>query len=267
MHNNNLVHRDIKPDNILLRAANTWQLCLINFGLVYRPKFTSTDQQPRCGSEGPASVTGTLAYASLNAHRAISKISASNACAMIDYESFVTDLTFRDDLESLAYTLISLLRGSLPWTHYMEHGSIRGQLRQIQEQKKSYSGQRLASGLPSEFAMLVDYARSLPFDAVPDYAELRQKFKQCSSQSPSDEVTMIPQVPQSPKGMYVSVLRGRCRTTYSTFAASPRPLPPLKIGQLVLAQVLSATTIEGYSAQAGHERSYIHDPSLVSHQW
>lgn len=98
----------------------------------------------------------------------------------------ISDLSFRDDLESLAYTLVSLLRGTLPWSPYTNHGSIRGRLRQIHEQKKSYTGQRLALGIPPEFGMLVDYARSLSFDTLPDYAEWRRRFRQCPSQWPSD---------------------------------------------------------------------------------
>lgn len=43
--------------------------------------------------------------------------------------------------------------------------------------------------------------------------------------------------------------------------------PPVEPGHLVLAQLMSAMSIEGYSAQAGHEKSYIHDTSLTSHEW
>ncbi|KAF8594796.1 kinase-like protein, partial [Ceratobasidium sp. AG-I] len=169
MHSHGLAHRDIKPDNMVLKAPGSWRLCLIDFGLLYRPALTAANQLPRCSPEGPVSIFGTLSYASINAHWAI-------------------NLTFRDAFESLAYTHIPL--------PYTEHGSIRGQLRQIHEQKINYSGQRLALGLPPEFGMLVDYARSLSFDALPNYTEWRRRFKQCLSQWPGDVAIQAIQAPQ-----------------------------------------------------------------------
>ncbi|KAG8697237.1 hypothetical protein FRC08_006661, partial [Ceratobasidium sp. 394] len=91
------------------------------------------------------------------------------------------------------------------------------------------------------------YARSLPRDQVPDYVEWRRKFQQCAGSKPLDPV--LP------------------RAAQSLGTPSCRPPPPVKPGQLVLARVLSAVTIEGYSAQAGHEASYIHDSSLASPEW
>jgi hypothetical protein len=46
-----------------------------------------------------------------------------------------------------------------------------------------------------------------------------------------------------------------------------QPQAPIKVGQVVLVQLLSATTAENYSAQAGHEISYVHDPSLEMADW
>ncbi|KAF8595250.1 kinase-like protein [Ceratobasidium sp. AG-I] len=229
VHGCGIVHRDVKPGNILLKTPGQWQLCLIDFGLSYRPKTPNEHQNALDSSDGPVSVFGTLPYASLNAHR-------------------TSDLHYRDDLESLAYTLIFLLRGSLPWFHYTRNGSVIGRLRQVYEQKKSYSGQRLASGLPREFGGLLDYARSFPAGAMPDHAEWRKRLRQHQYQ---------PQMPVSAVG--AGPIVGSDSLT--------RPPPPVEVGQLVVAQVMSAVSIEGYSAQAGHEESYIHDTSLTAQEW
>ncbi|KZT03986.1 kinase-like protein, partial [Laetiporus sulphureus 93-53] len=179
MHSHGVVHRDIKPDNILLQIPSSSQVCLIDFGLACRPAKVDRAKQPRPpNSGGPVSIFGTLPYASLNAHQGL-------------------DLSYRDDLESLAYTLLFLLRGSLPWSRYTEHGTTLGRLRQVHEQKKVHDGHRLASGLPAEFGLLVDYARSLSAGEVPDYAAWRLKFKQCTDHTTDAKKAVQQTVPSS----------------------------------------------------------------------
>lgn len=92
----------------------------------------------------------------------------------------IIELTYRDDVESLAYALLYLLRGSLPWFHYAHHGTPCGRLRQVYLQKKRYDGAQLALELPAEFGELVDYSRSLPAKMRPDYGEWQSKFKKAS---------------------------------------------------------------------------------------
>nr|GAT58889.1 kinesin-like protein [Mycena chlorophos] len=99
VHSHGVVHRDIKPSNIMRRTTDnsddTFQFCLIDFGLARKAETTFDPPEP-----GPYSrVTGTLPYASLNAHS-------------------TSRLSYRDDVESLAYTLINLKVGSLPWSAF-----------------------------------------------------------------------------------------------------------------------------------------------------
>lgn len=102
----------------------------------------------------------------------------------------------RDDLESLAYMLISFLRGTLPWRKLeapMEPPGLcsatpseREQLLQhynpvsatwdLIRDAKIANEELLTLGLPPEFDVLYRYARSLEFDDLPDYAGLRKLF-------------------------------------------------------------------------------------------
>jgi hypothetical protein len=86
------------------------------------------------------------------------------------------DLNPRDDLESLAYTLLFLLKGSLPWQAYSEHGSDLGRIAQVREQKRKWTGPRLAEYTLPEFGRLVDYARGLEFTGRINYAHFRTQF-------------------------------------------------------------------------------------------
>ena len=86
------------------------------------------------------------------------------------------DLNPRDDLESLAYTLLFLLKGSLPWQAYSDHGTALGQIYQVREQKRRWKGSELSKHCPREFGWLVDYARRLKFTEHIPYARVRARF-------------------------------------------------------------------------------------------
>ncbi|KAK6161904.1 hypothetical protein DH2020_001745 [Rehmannia glutinosa] len=98
LHSRGYVHGDVKPENFLLGPPGTpdaKKLFLVDLGLATRWRDNSTglhvdyDQRPDV-------FRGTVRYASVHAH-------LGRTCSR------------RDDLESLAYALIFLLRGRLPW--------------------------------------------------------------------------------------------------------------------------------------------------------
>jgi hypothetical protein len=80
-------------------------------------------------------------------------------------------LTRRDDLESLAYVLIYLMHGSLPWQSTT--GKSTTELLDI---RTAITPSTLCEGLPAEFEVFLSYARSLEFKQKPDYQYLRGLF-------------------------------------------------------------------------------------------
>jgi hypothetical protein len=82
----------------------------------------------------------------------------------------------RDDLESLAYTIIFLARGDLPWTT----DSIYNDREAVLRKKMSIVAEELCEGLPPPFSEFVSYVRSLGFDEKPDYKHLHTILLRCS---------------------------------------------------------------------------------------
>lgn len=110
---------------------------------------------------------GTARYASINAQSG-------------------SELSRRDDLESLAYVLIYLLRGSLPWQ------DISGsQKKKMLQMKKTVSLDVICEGLPVEFQLLLKHARTLKFEERPNYQHLRGLMQRLLSQNSSLEPSVV----------------------------------------------------------------------------
>lgn len=155
VHSKGYVHGDVKPENFLLGPTGTPQekkLFLVDLGLATKWKDRSTglhvdyDQRPDV-------FRGTVRYASVHAH--LGRIGSR-----------------RDDLESLAYTLVFLLRGRLPWQGYQ--GENKGFL--VCKKKMSTSPEALCSFCPQPFKEFVEYVVNLKFDEEPNYAKCISLF-------------------------------------------------------------------------------------------
>jgi casein kinase I family protein HRR25 len=156
IHAKSFIHRDIKPENLLMGLGKrSNQVNVIDFGLAkeYRDPKTHSHIPYRAKKD----LTGTALYASINTHLGIEQ-------------------SRRDDMESLGYVMLYLCRGSLPWqglkasTRDEKHG-------RIMEKKMSTPTDELCRGLPNEFAIYLNYARSLHFKDKPDYRYLRAIFR------------------------------------------------------------------------------------------
>lgn len=152
MHAKGLVHRDVKPENFVMGLGkNAHKLYLIDFGLADRYQSPDTKLHiPYC--EGQV-LKGTARYVSLNVHRGIVQ-------------------SRRDDVESVGYVMMYLLRGSLPWQGMFMQNKREWYAR-IAEKKGSTSIEELCAGYPWELGAYLRYCRALSFEQCPDYVHLR----------------------------------------------------------------------------------------------
>lgn len=79
-------------------------------------------------------------------------------------------------MESLGYVMIYLCHGSLPWQG-LKAATKERKHNQIMEKKVTIPIEVLCRGLPDEFAMYLNYTRSLHFNDKPDYSYLRKIFR------------------------------------------------------------------------------------------
>ncbi|XP_077209940.1 casein kinase 1-like protein HD16 isoform X1 [Tasmannia lanceolata] len=155
MHSKGYVHGDVKPENFLLGPPGTSEekkLFLVDLGLATKWRDNSTGQHVEY-DQRPDVFRGTVRYASVHAH--LGRTGSR-----------------RDDLESLAYTLIFLLRGRLPWQGYQ--GENKGFL--VCKRKMATSPETLCSFCPQPFRQFIEYVVNLKFDEEPNYTKYISLF-------------------------------------------------------------------------------------------
>ncbi|KAJ1383225.1 Serine/threonine-protein kinase, active site [Sesbania bispinosa] len=155
MHSRGYVHGDVKPENFLLGQPGTAQekkLFLVDLGLATKWRDTSSGQHVEY-DQRPDMFRGTVRYASVHAHlgRTASR---------------------RDDLESLAYTLIFLHKGRLPWQGYQ--GDNKSFL--VCKKKMGTSPEMLCCFCPPPFRQFLEVVVNMKFDEEPNYSKLISLF-------------------------------------------------------------------------------------------
>ncbi|KAK8918903.1 Casein kinase I isoform delta-like [Platanthera zijinensis] len=155
LHMKGFVHGDVKPENFLLGqpgTADEKKLFLIDLGLASKWKEPSSGQHVAY-DQRPDIFRGTIRYASVHAH--LGRTGSR-----------------RDDLESLAYTLIFLIRGRLPWQGYQ--GDNKSFL--VCKKKMATSPELLCCFCPPPFKNFLEMVTNMKFDEEPNYAKLISLF-------------------------------------------------------------------------------------------
>lgn len=161
VHSLGFVHRDIKPENFLISCSKTEAnlLHLIDFG--FACPFLDKNKQ-HVPYTKHATVPGTVYFLSVYGHLGIQS-------------------SRRDDLISLAYMLIELFKGDLPWNCDFL-ASFEEEVELIYKIKSQIPVETLCQGLPEEFQAFVTYVSQLSFVEKPDYELLVGLFEKMLSQ-------------------------------------------------------------------------------------
>jgi len=149
IHNEGIIHRDVKPDNFLINE-DTNMVYIIDFGLARR--YINKKEKHISLSQG-RKLTGTARYASVNVHLGMTP-------------------SRRDDLESIAYVLLYLLNGKLPW-QAIKCSDKEKRYETIGQEKLNVAPWTHFQTSPGEFILFLKYCRGLDFDEDPDYIYLR----------------------------------------------------------------------------------------------
>ncbi|XP_047309217.1 casein kinase 1-like protein HD16 [Impatiens glandulifera] len=164
IHAKGYVHGDVKPENFLLGQPSTAQekkLFLVDLGLATKWR-DSTSGNHVSYDQRPDLFRGTVRYASAHAHlgRTASR---------------------RDDLESLAYTLIFLHRGRLPWQGFQ--GDNKSFL--VCKKKMATSPEMMCCFCPAPIRHLLEYVVNMKFDEEPNYSVMIGMFHSLIAPNPA----------------------------------------------------------------------------------
>lgn len=152
IHRKGIIHRDIKPDNILFgRDNDEGKLFLIDFGMA---KTYLNSRGGHIDVTYDNKLIGTREFVSVNIHNGNTP-------------------SRRDDLESLGYLLVYLLMGTTPWSdvNIIDTEEKNKQIKEIKTMKSLWLS--LVDDIPGELIIFIMYCRKLNFSQDPDYDYLK----------------------------------------------------------------------------------------------
>ncbi|OHS99997.1 CK1 family protein kinase [Tritrichomonas foetus] len=165
IHDRGIIHRDIKPDNFLVRSSRYFPIGIIDFGLSRR--FIDQETGELIPPRNHPGYVGTNSYTSVNAHMRM-------------------ELSQRDDLLSWLYSIVEIKTGRLPWK------GISNKPKTMKKKVKVLP-EKLFKKLPNQFLQIYNkYVMSLePFespnyDAIIGLISKAMTENQCSWDDPYD---------------------------------------------------------------------------------
>lgn len=160
-HGKGYVHRDLKPQNFCLHLKDKSEIFLIDYGLA---KKYCVDGKTHIPYSQKRSLKGTVRYASLNTHLSVEQ-------------------SRRDDLISLAYIIVFMVKGSLPWQHKPknhENESKEEMYSRVMVKKMACTFEELTQDilepLRTNLMTFLFYVNSLLFEEKPDYKFCKSLF-------------------------------------------------------------------------------------------
>lgn len=150
IHDIGIVHRDIKPENFMIGLSDTVdggiekKLYIIDFGI--SSFYIKNDKHIINNKSG---VVGTPLFMSRHIHEE-------------------NTYSRRDDIISILYVIIYLIKDTLPWDGYKLAAY---------DKKVITTSEELCAGMPHIFQKLLDYAYSLNFEEKPDYSYMIRQCK------------------------------------------------------------------------------------------
>ena len=145
IHSKNIIYCNINPDNLyinFLRFQN----------IIYLTDFTHAIKCDNINKTKNSFNSNNLIFSSINSMKGIK-------------------IYKKDDLESLGYLLLFLLKGGLPWELLAFNLDITNEekTREIFQIKKYHPLDLLYEGIPEEFKLYINYIKNLPVNHEIDY--------------------------------------------------------------------------------------------------